>query len=186
MLLPLAPVPHFQEQTSVFSPKSIFLRSRLTILVHNWISLWFSQTTVCVPGRVKCAGFRHTEYFTETNSSVCSLREITKITKKSSSEDSKALSGAASVNWWSQVSSVIQGRSDSALSPTVCSKRKTTSLDFFLLLLFTIQIQPLPPPSCPPSHCSPVPFLLPCLFWVLVFCFVLFKHYHLFLAPHGA
>lgn len=57
------------------SPKGIFLRSRLTILVHNWIIFLFFETTVCVPDHVKCTGVRHTEYFIEMNSSVCSLRE---------------------------------------------------------------------------------------------------------------
>lgn len=57
------------------SPKGIFLRSRLTILVHNWIIFLSFETTVYVPGHVKCTGVRHTEYFIEMNSSVCSLRE---------------------------------------------------------------------------------------------------------------
>lgn len=35
----------------------------------------FFETTVYVPDHVKCTGVRHTEYFIEMNSSVCSLRE---------------------------------------------------------------------------------------------------------------
>lgn len=57
------------------SPKGIFLKSRLTILVHNWIIFLFFETTVCVPEHVKRTGVRHTEYFIEMNSSICSLRE---------------------------------------------------------------------------------------------------------------
>lgn len=57
------------------SPKGVFLRSRLAVLVHNWIIFLFFETTVYVPDHVKCTGVRHTEYFIEVNSSVCSLRE---------------------------------------------------------------------------------------------------------------
>lgn len=74
MLLPLQQVPTASCRHHC-SPKGIFLRSRLTILVHNWIIFLFFETTVCVPDLVKCTGVRHTEYFIEMNSSVCSLRE---------------------------------------------------------------------------------------------------------------